>query len=140
MEYIAAGLALFGIFSGKKAADKQSDAARRQAAEDARLERIVTAEKIHQLNIEERALKGETLAAGAGSGITVGRGSILDILTEQAATFAREVRVVGEVGATRAAAALTRGENVATQAKLAFRTGAFQQASNIFTILGQRGG
>ncbi len=138
MEFVAAALAVFGIFSGKKAADAQEDAANKAAREEARLEGIVTAEKIRRLNVEERALSGETKAIAAGSGVKATRGAVRGILAEQASEFDKERQIVRTVGASRAATALQRVSNVGTMAQLAFRTNAFNSASNIFQMLGAR--
>ena len=113
---IAAGASLASGILGGLGGNKAKKAARRAAAEQARQENVVTAERIRQLQQEERSLAGRTRAISAGSGAVVGQGSILQILAEQAREFERERRIVKSVGASRAKAALDQGRAVGDQA------------------------
>lgn len=127
---IAAGASVIsGVlgFGGSKKAEK---AAKRAAAEQARQEKVVTKEKVRQLFAEERTLAGTTVARQAGSGGVVNKGSILDILAEQASQFRIERRTVEQAGASRVAAALAQGSSVAAQASA-------QGLANLFQGVGQ---
>lgn len=130
------------LIGGRKA----EKAAKAQAAEEARLEGIVTDEKLRQMDIERDVVRGETIAQAAASGVEVapgmqdlfdqyggvyGKGSVLDILSEQAVNFDREREAVVGAGATRAANALTRGSMAATQARYEGISTALNQAANI---------
>jgi hypothetical protein len=130
---VAAGIgALSSILGGRSAAKD----AKRAAAEDARLEGIVTREKIRQIGVEERVLRGETIAAAAGSGVKAGVGSPLQILAEQAREFGRQKTITSEVGASKAASALQRGQMAGSQAKYSSYSSAANQFASMFNILG----
>jgi hypothetical protein len=103
----------FDLVGGKKA----GKAAKRESRIQAQQERELTQEKLLNLKIEERTLAGDTRARAAGSHVKVGQGSPLDVLAEQAKTFARESNITARVGATNAAVIRQRGKNVADQAK-----------------------
>lgn len=130
---IVTGLGVLGnIFGGRSAARD----AEQQAAEEARLEGIVTEEKLRQLEKQEIAMRGATIAATAGAGVRVGEGSPLAILAEQRFEFAREKQVTKEVGASRAALALQQGRAIGKQAKYSGYTQAARGLSDMFRILG----
>lgn len=90
--------------------------AKKAGKEEARLESLVTQAKVIDLEKEEEVLRGQTIAAAAGAGIKTDVGSPLTILAETAREFAREKRTIQQVGATRAAAATTRGRMAGRQA------------------------
>ena len=98
-----------GFLGSKKAAKS----AKKQAAEEARLEGIVTDEKIRRLDIEERAMAGETRAAYAGSGVLTGSPSPQTVLQEQAREFQKQRDVTKEAGASKVASALGQGSATA---------------------------
>jgi len=147
---VPAGIAIAGVvigavglissFIGSKKAAK---AAKKQSEEEARLEGIVTQEKIRQLGVDERTLFGETVAGQAGSGVMgmqanlgqsqVMAGSPQVVLDEQAKSFAQEKNIVGQVGASKAAAALTRGKNVADAYRWSGYANVASSVSNILT-------
>lgn len=139
--WIQVALAAVGAITSIMGGNKAAHAARRQAREEARMEGVVTAEKIRQIGKQEVITKGETIAGYAGSGVKVGRGqgfdqskafgSPLTVLAEQAREFARERHIVSEVGASKAAQALGGGRSIADQYKFA---GYSQAASNIADI------
>jgi hypothetical protein len=58
-----------GLISSFLGSKKASKAAKKQAEEEARLERMVTRERIYQIGKEERQLYGETVAGYAGGGV-----------------------------------------------------------------------
>ena len=66
--------------------------------------------------MEERLTAAATVAGAAGANVKVGSGSVLEVLAEQEAEFMRERKAIEKVGASRASAALQRGESVAKQA------------------------
>ena len=102
---------------------KAAKGAKRQADLEAEAEKLVTTERLRQLDIEERALYGETLARYAGSGVlatlsdlrgaTPVTGSPKTILEEQAKEFAAERKITEEVGATKVQQALAEGKATA---------------------------
>jgi len=107
-------------YAGSKKAAKGAKAA---AEEEAKYEKILTDERLRQLDIEERAAKGSTLAGYAGSGVQaimpglMGRlpsaGSPATILAEQKKEFGFERKVTQEAGASRVASSLQRGKSTA---------------------------
>ena len=107
---LSGGASIAGGISAGKAAKKQGKL-------EAAAERRVTAEKIFQLNKDERRLAGTTRAVAAGSGVKANIGSPLTILAEQARAFGRERALVAEVGATKAQSALAGARNVGRQAR-----------------------
>lgn len=146
-----AAIAAVGVISGFLGAKKAEKAAKRAAREEARLEGIVTGEKLRQLGIEARVFEGQQIASYAGSGVKtgiahdvhatqvgVGPGSPADILKEQRDEFGRIRKVTEEVGATKMAQSLTRGTNIAN----AYRYQGYSQSAagiaNIFAILKTR--
>jgi hypothetical protein len=117
------------------AAQKAKQAARREAMAEAK----VTKERLRQLDVEEKRVRGETIGAVAGSGVKVGSESPLMILAEQAKEFGYQKKIVKEVGATKAAAAMRQGRNVGSQYKYQSYANLAKGASNIFSILNASG-
>lgn len=147
LNIVGAALAGLGAITGIIGGNKASKAAKKQAREEARLEGIVTAEKVRQLEKQEVITRGETIAGYAGSGVKVGKnitseglrgmsGSPLMVLAEQAREFARERQVTQEAGASRAAQALGSGKAIADQ----YKYGGYSQAASgfaqMFRLLG----
>jgi hypothetical protein len=132
-----AGLVLGGVsvISSIVGGNKARHAAEDQAKEEARLEGLVTGEKIRKLGLEETQLRGATIAAVAGSGVKTDVGSPLMVLAEQAAEFKREKSIIEKVGASRAAAALTHGSNIGKQAQYQGYSQAASSLSNLFQII-----
>ncbi len=128
------GVSLISSIFGGSSAEK---AAKRQAAEEARIEREVTAERIQQLEIEERVLRGETIANTGASGVKTTGATPLAVLAEQEYQFARERMITNRVGASRAAAALGRGEATAAQYRTQTYSNIGAAAGNIFSILSE---
>ena len=129
---VFAGLgAISSIIGGNKA----SHAARRAGREEARLEGLVTAEKIRNLEVDERVMRGETRAQVAGSGVKVGEGSPLQILAEQARSFAAERKITGEVGASKAGLAITRARGVSSAARYGSYASAANQFATMFSLI-----
>ena len=148
---VTSTLGLISNFLGSK---KASSAAKQQAAEEARLEGLVTDEKLRQLRIDERTMYGQTLAGYASGGVlanaptlegtnmnrllgTTGSaapqtGSVQTTLSEQAKTFQEQRDITATVGASKVAQSLQRGQNVAE----AYKWGGFANAaSGISSIL-----
>lgn len=128
---VAGVIGVAGIATSLSGSAKAAKAAKGAAANEARLEGIVTEEKLRQMVIEEEDIRGQTIADAAASGIEVGKGSVTDILAEQAYNFTRERAAVKGAGATRAANALTRGSMAAQQARYEGIGTALNQAANI---------
>jgi hypothetical protein len=139
MTIAAVGMQAAGLISdfigGRKAASAAKKAGKKQASD----ERVMTAERIRQLQIEERTLRGETIAKVAGSHVKVGQGSPLEILAEQAREFSKERQITGQVGATKAAAAMQRGRDVGNIAKYQSYSNIASGASNIFNMINSSG-
>lgn len=106
MPWLAIAGAAFSIIGGSKAKRR----AERQAAEEARLEGLVTQEKLRQMSVEQEIEQGSVRAQFAAAGADVNVGSPLNVMANQAAEFERLRRGVAEVGATRAANAQLRGK------------------------------
>ena len=145
---VGAVIGVAGIATSLSGARSAEQRAEEQAEEEARLEGIVTEERLRQMDVEEMVTRGETIAAAAASGVEVsgrqadmdgpvgeksvmGKGSVVDILAEQAYNYAREREAVSEAGATRAANALSRGAMAAEQARYQGISTALNQAANI---------
>jgi hypothetical protein len=140
---IYAGIAAVGIISSFLGSRKASKAAKKQAEEEARLERLVTGERIREIGREERQLYGETVAGYAGGGVLSSFGSMSDVpretigsaqsvLAEQQAEFQRERSITEKVGASRVASGLARGKATASAYKF---QGYSNAASGIANIL-----
>jgi len=131
-------------FIGSK---KASKAAKEEAAEQARLEGLVTGEKLRRLDIDERTLYGETVAGYAGGGVqaiapsldqtSLRTGSPQSVLQEQAKSFRDERKITKEVGASKAQAALTRGKNLADQYRYQGYANVASSIGNILSGYGQ---
>ncbi len=133
MDFIAAALSIFG---GIKAKDEAKD----MAASEAGMEVELTNAKLEDLKIEERNMRGQTIARTAGSNVKVDIGSPLEILAEQARNFTRERQTVAKVGATRAANTIQRGKNVGRQALYqGWSTGLTQASSAMKSAFGMGG-
>jgi hypothetical protein len=115
MALAAVGVALsaVSVISSFVGGQKASDAAKKQARLEARAETTVTNERLRQLDVEERVLRGETIAGYAGGGVLAMGGSPSEVLFEQQKEFARERFVTGRVGATRVQQSLAGGKSVA---------------------------
>lgn len=124
-----------GILSGIFGAKKAKRAARRQAEEEARIEGEITEERQRQIDVEERALRGETIARSAASGVKVTSGSTLEILAEQAYEFEKERAITEKVGASKARAALDRGSSLAAQIESQAIGSSASQLTSLFAIL-----
>jgi hypothetical protein len=138
----AAGIAAVGIISGFLGAKKAGKAAKEQAAEEARIERLTTAERIRQIGKEERTMYGETVAGYAGGGVLSAFGTMSDVpretigsaktvLQEQATEFAFERKITQETGASNVAQSLARGKALARQYKYQSYSNAASGISNI---------
>jgi hypothetical protein len=120
---VSAGLQIYGANKAAKGAERQADA---QAA----VEEKLTAERVRQLDIDERVQYGETLAGYAGGGVlaqtpgldpakfrTGQQGSPLVVLQEAAREFAKEREVTQDVGAANIAQIQLGGKATATRYK-----------------------
>jgi hypothetical protein len=136
---VGIGIAAAGLISSFIGAKKSASAAKSASKKEARAEHAVTSERIRQLNVEERVLAGDTIAATAASGVKVGQGSPLEILAEQAREFHQEKLVTRQVGATKAAAALQSGRDVGNAVKYQSYSNLASGASNIFSIMNNAG-
>jgi len=134
MQWVALAFSLLDIGIGLAGGASAKKNAREAAAEEARLEGIVTEAKLRDLKAEERHMMGKTVAASAGSNVKADRGSPLQILMEQAREFAREKKVVAEAGASRAAQAKTRGSMIGDQAMYAAYGNAVKGLANAFSL------
>jgi hypothetical protein len=141
-----AGLALSAASLGSSliAGKDASSEAKKAAREQAKAERLTTAERIRQISQQEAAMAGETRAAAAGSGVSATRGSPLDVLAEQATEFERERTITQKVGASRVKASLDRADALAKQYKAGALTSAFgslaSMAGQLYEITGSGGG
>ena len=140
MDIFAAILAGVGALSGIIGGNKAKHAAEDQAREEARLEGLVTKEKLRQLGKEEIALKGATIAAVAGSGVKTDIGSPLAVMAEQATEFFFEKKIVKDVGASRTALALQKGRAIGQQAQYQGYSQGLSSLSSMFSILANRKG
>jgi len=123
-------------YSASKKAGKASAAA---GAEEARIEGEVTAERLVQIKREEMLTREATKAATVASGVKVGSKSTLEVLADQEAQFARERAITDKVGASRAGAALARGQALSQQYKAQGQANAISGLSNIFGMISQLG-
>jgi hypothetical protein len=131
MPWVQVGIAAVGAISSLIGGSKAEKAAKRQAREEARLEGIVTGEKLRKLRIEEQITKGQTIAAGAASGVDVRRGSVAMILAEQQREFTRERHITEQVGASRAANIRQQGAAIGAQARYQGISGVFQSFQGV---------
>ena len=139
----SAVVGVVGLISNFVGSKKAGKAAKKQSEEEARLEKLVTDEKLRQLGIDERTTYGQTLAGFASGGVlatapTLGggatplTGSPSTIIDEQRKTFADERSITRQVGASKVAQSLQHGKNVASAYKW---SGISDTASGISNIL-----
>ena len=136
-------LGTIGLISGFIGSKKASKAAKKQAAEEARIQKETTAERLRQLGVEERTLFGSTLAGYAGGGVQsvtpslMGSGpttgSPATVLAEQAKEFKYERDITASVGASNVQQTLMRGKNTANAYKWQGYSNAASSISNILT-------
>ena len=136
---VLAGAAAITSFLGAKKAAKS---AKQQAALEAEQQEKLTAERIRRLGVDERVMKGQTLAGYAGGGVQAKApgmnsdqtqfGSPLVVLAEQAREFQRERDITEETGALQVAQTLERGQGVATQYKYQGYSNAASSLSRMF--------
>jgi len=116
MEWVAIAMAtvstISSIVGGSKASSATKSATNRAAID----EQAITTQKIKELRQDERTLAGQTRVRAAASGVKANVGSPLDILAEQARTFAEQRLITSQVGATKMQAGLARGRMVGQQA------------------------
>ena len=133
-----------GLITSYIGSKKAAASAKEEAAEQARLEGMVTDEKIRTLGIDERTLYGETVSGYARGGVqavgpTLGGGALPQtgtpqtVLAEQSREFAYQKDITQKVGATKAQAALTRGKNVADAYRWSGYANVASGISNILT-------
>lgn len=142
---IAAGIGVASLITNYIGSRKASKAAKKQGAEEARIEGLITDEKLRQLDIEERAQYGQTLGQYAGSGVlgtfqgTDGNagqpmmGSPKTILDEQAREFGRERDITREVGASNVAQTLMGAKALSDQYRYSGYANVASSISNIMT-------
>jgi hypothetical protein len=128
---LTGGSVLSGIFGASKA----KKAARRKAEEEAAAEGEVTAERVRQIDVEEKALRGETIAKTAASGIKTTSGTTISLLAEQAYEFEKERAITEKVGASKATSALARGNSLAAQIDSQAIGSSVSQLTSLFSIL-----
>ena len=124
----------YSIYSGEQAKKDAKQAGR----EAAKTEAEVTKERVRQIAREENLMRESTVAATAGSGVKVGSKSVLQVLADQQAEFAREKAITEKVGASAAKAALAEGRAVGAQYQAQGISSAITGIGNIFSILGSR--
>ena len=139
----AVAIAAVSVISNFLGSKKAASAAKKQAAEEARLEGLVTQEKLRTLKIDERTLYGQTLAGYAGGGVqgispnlgqtSITAGSPQAILAEQKKSFGAEKDIITQVGASKAQASLTRGRNLADQYRWSGYANVASGVSNILS-------
>jgi hypothetical protein len=139
MAAVGAGLAVFSAVTSFVGGRRASKAAKRAAAEASRQEKVVTRERLLQIDQEEKSLRGTTLARAAGSGSVVGSGSVLAILAEQAREFERERVITRSVGASKVRATLAQGDSVAAQASAQGLANLFSGLSSAASLAYQSG-
>jgi hypothetical protein len=138
---LVAGVAMQGLgmisdfVGGRKAASAAKKAGKKQASD----ERVITAERIRQLQIEERTLRGETIGKVAASHVKVDQGSPLEVLAEQVREFSKERQITQQVGASKAAASMQRGRDVGNIAKYQSYSNIASGASQIFSMMSNSG-
>ena len=144
VEIAGAVIGAVGLISGFLGRRKAASSAKKEAKEQARLEGLVTQEKIRTLGIDERTLYGETVSGYARGGVqavgpTLGGGALPQtgtpqtVLGEQSREFAYQKDITQKVGATKAQAALTRGKNVADAYRWSGYANVASGISNILT-------
>lgn len=142
---IAAAVGVAGLVAQYVGSKKAGKAAKEQSEEEARLEGLVTQEKMRQLGIDERVMYGQTMAGYASGGVqsfapTLGgeprvqAGSPSQIISEQQKEFAAERQITQDVGASKVKQSLDRGTALKNQYKW---SGYANVASGISGILGR---
>ncbi len=137
-----AGIAanVIGAAFGLSGASKAAKAADRAGKREAKLEGLVTDERLRQIDREEMLMREDTIARTAGSGVLVGSQSSLEVLADQASEFRKEYRITREAGATRSRAALEGGRATAQQYKYQGYSSAVGGIANAFSIANARWG
>lgn len=132
MSWIATSVAtsVIGIGYSAYQGRKAEKAAEGAAAEEARIEGEVTQERLAQIEREEMLTREATVAGAVGQGIRTESGSVLEVLADQAAQFERERTITEEVGASRATAALARGESLSQQIRAGTIASTFSGLAN----------
>ena len=144
---IPIGIAAVGIISGFMGAKKAGKAAKKQAAEEASIEKLTTAERIREIGKEERQMYGETIAGYASGGVLSSFGTMSDVpretigsaspvLQEQKEEFAFERKITQETGASNVAQSLARGKALASQYKYQSYSNAANSISKILMGFG----
>ena len=143
MGWVAAAMAIYGAYTSYVGGEKASDAASQQAAEEARIEGMLTGAKTTRLRQDMRQMEGQQLAGYAGSGVQVSDGtgvraggSVFEVLAETRKNFLAEIGLTANVGASRAAQIQLHGSNVGRMARY---QGNAQAASTIGSFLAQYG-
>ncbi len=139
------GVGIAGAIASFIGSKKAAKAARKQGAEEARIEGLITDEKLRELDVQERTMYGETLGQYAGSGVlgtfqgTGGNagqpmvGSPKAVLDEQQASFAAERSITKEVGASNVAQTLMGAKALSDQYRYSGYANVASSLSNIFT-------
>ena len=127
MAWVAVGITAVSVVAGFVGAKQAGKAAKKQAKEEARITELTTAERVRQIDKEERSLRGETIAGYASGGVlssfgTTGAetpllGSARSVTDEQASEFEFERQITQEVGASNVQQALAGGRDIARQYK-----------------------
>ena len=141
IQWIGLAISAIGLISDYVGNKRGADAAEDQAALQATHEDQLTNERLRQIDKEERALYGETLARYAGSGVKIFegdgsrglalRGSVGQNIEEQRREFAYEKQITRQVGATKVSQALMQGKAVSDQYKYGAYSGALKGAGNL---------
>lgn len=124
----ATAIGAVGLISGFLGSKKAAKAAKEQAAEEARIEKLTTEERIRQIGKEERSLYGETVTGYAGGGVLSSFGGLQDtgltpvgsaqsVLAEQKEEFGFERKITEETGASNVMQSLARGKALSNQYK-----------------------
>lgn len=149
--YVAATVvAAYGVYSQNQAARDARRSANQSADEEARLEGILTDEKIRQMGQEREQTLGIQRSGYAGSGVEVGSsqlrpgeqiasGSVMDVLTETSEEYAKQISATRETGASRAANIITRGNMIGDNYVNQAQANAWSSAGNIFMMWAARG-
>ena len=133
-----------GLISNFIGSKKAASAAKDSAAEEARIMKLTTAERLRQLKTEERVMRGETLSGYARGGVLATAptldgqmrdqtGSPATVLGEQAREFAAERKITQQVGASNVQQALMRGKNTANAYKWQGYSNAASGISSLLT-------
>lgn len=121
--WIGVALSAVGLISDFLGSKKAAKSAEQQSQLEAEQEKKVTTERLRQLDVEQRAVYGETLAGYAGAGVLATAqtltgakaisGTPRTVIAEQAKEFDFERKITREVGATKVQQALAGGKSVA---------------------------